>query len=108
MPETNQPTTAQLDRATKSLGGSLLLSAVRCTLQYIILPFLMPLLGLTGTVSTIISLILSIAAVGIILYNIIELWSTSWRWRYLGLGLVMLFILGVFLVDDLQALWGRS
>jgi len=105
MNETKVPTTSQQNRATRSLGGSLLLSAVRCTLQYIVLPVVLPLLGLTGALSSVISLTLSLAAVGLILYNVIELWSTSWRWRYLGLGTVMLCVLGVFLVDDLQALW---
>ncbi|MBX3015577.1 MAG: hypothetical protein KF832_28910 [Caldilineaceae bacterium] len=106
MTETKKPTTAQLNQATKSLGGSLLLSAVRCTLQYIVFPFFLPLLGLTGAISSIISLVLSLLAVGIILYNIVELWSTSWRWRYLGLGSVMLLMLIVFLADDLRLLLG--
>ena len=80
-------------------------SALRCTLQYIVLPFVLPWLGMTGTVSLVISLVLEGLAVGIIVYNIIVLWPTNWRWRYLGLGTVMLFILGVFLYTDLQTLY---
>lgn len=106
-----QPTEAsadQIDRATKSLGGSLVFSAIRCTLQYVLFPFVLPLLGLTGTISTIITLVLSLFAVGLIVYNIIELWPTSWRWRYLGMGAVMLLILAVFLVEDINALIALS
>ena len=103
--EVKEPSAAQLDRATKTLGSSIVFSALRCTLQYIVLPFVLPWLGMTGTVSLVISLVLEGLAVGIIVYNIIALWPTNWRWRYLGLGTVMLFILGVFLYNDLQTLY---
>lgn len=101
---TNEPTSTDLDRATKTLGSALVLSAIRCTLQYVVLPFVLPIFGLTGTFSTVISLAVAALAVVIILYNMIVLWPTSWRWRYMGMGAVMLLILAVFLVDDLQAL----
>ncbi|MEM7126396.1 MAG: hypothetical protein AAF702_08735 [Chloroflexota bacterium] len=102
--EAKEPSVVQLDRATKSISGSLVVSAVRCTIQYILLPFVLPFLGLTGVVSAYIGIVLEVLAIGVILYNIVVLWPTSWRWRYLGIGSVMLFILGVFLYSDIQAL----
>jgi dolichol kinase len=106
MTDGKEPTPNQLNRATKSLGGSLVFSAVRCTVQYVLLPFVLPWVGLAGAASAAISLLLGLAAVSIILYNMIKLWPTNWRWRYLGLGTLMLFILSVFLFDDLQKLLG--
>ena len=104
MANITEPSPAQLDRATKTLSGAIVLSAIRCTLQYILLPFVLPFLGFTGVVSTIIGFALSLLAVAIILYNMIALWPTSWRWRYMGLGALMLMILGVFLYQDVMQL----
>ena len=104
MANITEPSPAQLDRATKTLSGAIVLSAIRCTLQYILLPFVLPFLGFTGVVSTIIGFALSLLAVAIILYNMIVLWPTSWRWRYMGLGALMLMILGVFLYQDVVQL----
>ncbi|MBI1298518.1 hypothetical protein GC175_26585 [bacterium] len=104
MVENQEPTQTQIRRANKSVGGSLILSSVRCTLQYIVLPFALPLLGFGGTVSSVLTLVLSAAAVALLLYNVVELWSTSWRWSYLGLASVLLLIMTVFLIDDVRRL----
>jgi hypothetical protein len=42
-----------------------------------------------------------------IAYNIRRLWSTSWRWRYLGLSVIMIGVIGLFLYTDAQFLMGR-
>ncbi|MEM7028757.1 MAG: hypothetical protein AAF629_04125 [Chloroflexota bacterium] len=104
MTEINQPSEAQLDQAARSISGSLVLTAIRCTLQYIVLPFILPLLGFSGVISLYISLVLESVAIVVILFNIVTLWSTSWRWKYLVMGSVMLFVLIVFLVGDIRAL----
>lgn len=102
MSKAKEPSSQQLDRATRTLGGALVLSAKHFTIQYILVPFVLFFIGLTGTVSTAIARGLSALAVAII-YNTVVLWPTSWRWRYLDMGAIMLFILAVFLVDDIQA-----
>jgi len=78
--------------------------AVRCTLQYIVLPFALPLFGVSGSLSIVISLALSLFALGLMAYNVIQLWPTSWRWRYLGLSAVMMLIIGLFVALDIRAL----
>jgi hypothetical protein len=88
------------------MGGSMVFVAVRCTLQYIILPFVLPLVGLSGTLSVAISAIIDVVALGMIAYNIKRLWYTNWRWRYLGLSVVMILIIGLFLFLDIRILSG--
>lgn len=105
MTEMNEPTSIQNQRASRAVTGSIIFSAIRCTVQYLLLPFVIPWLGITGTISAAASLILEILAIGVITYNIKVLWSTSWRWRYLPVALLMLGILGVFTYLDLQTLW---
>lgn len=104
MAEINEPTPIQNRRASRAVTGSIVFSAVRCTIQYLLLPFVIPWLGITGTISAAASLILEVGAIGIISYNIKVLWTTSWRWRYLPVALLMLGILVVFTYLDIQTL----
>lgn len=81
-------------------GGYLAFVAVRCTLQYVLLPFMLPLLGLSGSLSVGISAAIDVLALGLIIFNIFNLWNTSWRWRYILLSVVMVSILSIFLYQD--------
>ncbi len=101
-----QPTETQTRQGDRMALGSIALAAVRCTVQYILLPFVLPFFGVAGTVSTVISAILSVLALGMIAFNIRDLWHTSWRYRYLGLGMVMAIVIGIFLVQDARILLG--
>lgn len=102
MSELTPPTQQEMRRTDKYTGGYLLFVCVRCTLQYIVLPFVLPLLGLGGTMAIGISMAIDLFALGMILYNVRALWNTSWRYRYLALSVVMIAILVVFLVNDLR------
>jgi hypothetical protein len=77
---------------------------VRCTIQYILLPFVLPFFGLGGNVGTGISIVIDLLALGMILFNLRRLWNTSWRYRYLALSVVMIALLAVFLYGDIRSL----
>ncbi len=94
------PSLARQKRSDRLTGGYLAFVAVRCTLQYVLLPFVLPFFGLGGAVSVGISAAIDMLALGLILYNVVNLWNTSWRWRYLALSVIMISILAVFLVQD--------
>jgi hypothetical protein len=104
MAELTPPTQQEIRVTDRYTGGYLLFVCVRCTIQYILLPFALPLLGLSGTIGTSISLTLDFLALGVIVFNIWRLWGTSWRYRYLALGSIMIGILVVFIYNDLRAL----
>jgi hypothetical protein len=80
--------------------------AARCTLQYVILPFGLPVvvMGVSGSVALWLSIVISILALGMILFNLRRLWGTSWRWRYLALSLVASSVIVLFLYFDLMVL----
>lgn len=86
------------------MGGYIVFVAIRCTLQYVLLPFVLPFIGLNDSVSVAISAVIDVIALGMIAYNIRRLWNTSWRWRYVALSVVMVTILAVFLVKDFNFL----
>lgn len=102
--ERAEPSPAQVKGSDRSLAGYIVFVAIRCTLQYVLLPFVLPFLGLSGSVSVALSVVIDLVALGMIAYNIRRLWNTSWRWRYLALSVVMVGILVVFLAQDIRLL----
>jgi len=106
MTQSTTPPDPRLKRGDRILGGSFVFVAIRCTLQYIVLPFALPLFGFGSGVSVVISLVLEIFALGMLAYNVWQLWHTSWRWRYLALSVVMASLVGIFIYYDVRALMG--
>ncbi len=106
MSNSNPSTDSRLKRSDRILGSSFVFVAIRCTLQYILLPFVLPLLGLGGQISVIISLALEVFALGLMAYNVWQLWPTSWRWRYVALSTVAAGLVSVFIYYDVRALTG--
>jgi hypothetical protein len=104
--ELAEPSPAEVKRSDRLMGGYILFVAVRCTLQYVLLPFVLPFVGLSNSISVGISAAIDVFALGMISYNIRRLWSTSWRWRYLALSVIMVGILSVFLVNDFRFFLG--
>jgi hypothetical protein len=94
------PNPSQVKRSDRLTGGYLAFVAVRCTLQYVLLPFALPFLGFSGAWSTGIAAAIDVLALGLIVFNVWQLWNTSWRWRYLALSVVMVSILLIFLYQD--------
>lgn len=104
MSELTPPTQQEIRRTDRYTGGYLLFVCVRCTIQYILLPFVLPLVGVRGNLATSLSLAIDVIALTVIVFNVYRLWNTSWRYRYLALSVVMVGILLVFMYNDLQAL----
>lgn len=100
----NTETNADSQRATKVVGSSMVFVAIRCTLQYVILPFVLPFFGLSNDISAVLSLAIELFALGMIGYNVWRLWNTSWRWGYLAWSTLMVFIITVFLISDIRIL----
>ncbi len=92
--------------AERAFGFSLVFSAVRCILQYVVLPFVLPLVGIAGDAAVPVMLAINVVAVVAILFSIRRLWRINYKhkWSYLGVGLTALAILTAFLVYDLAGL----
>jgi hypothetical protein len=102
-----QPTEADGQRAERAFGFSLVFSGIRCVLQYAILPFILPLIGLTTQLAVPITLGINFLAIGLIFYSLRRFWQIrySYRWQYLGVATAALVILTVFIIQDLQHLF---
>ncbi len=94
----------EVEHGRRVLTRSVMVVALRCTLQYVVLPFVLPLIGLSGAVSVWLSMALELFALGMMTFNVRRLWNTSWRWRYIALSTLTGSFLLIMLYIDISAL----
>lgn len=88
---------------TTGIGVPLLLTAVRCTLQYIVVPLVLPLFSISGAFSPTVNIFAGVFSLGVILFNLIRLWPTNWRKRYMLLSsFIIPVVLGSIYLDYLS------
>ena len=97
-------TTQDSTRAERAFGLSLVFSAVRCVLQYVILPFVLPVFGFAADAAVPVVLAINLVAIVAILYSVRRMWRIDYKykWQYLLVGAAALLILFVFLYADLN------
>jgi hypothetical protein len=85
----------------------LLVSAVRCILRYVVLPFVLPVLGVaTGAALGILLTVDVIAAIAIVA-ALRQLWRLQHprRWQYLAVALALAVLVGLFFMGDTRVLF---
>lgn len=95
-------------RALMDLQGSLVVSAVRCILTYVVVPVLLPLAAWANVVATPLDLVLSVAAMLLAVRSLRRVWQANWthRWTYTGFIAVVVVLLGISVVTDITILVG--
>lgn len=95
-------------RAERAFGFSLIFSGVRCVLQYVVLPFVLPVVGLAADAATPVILLVNAVALVSILYSVRRFWQIDYKykWQYLPVAGVALLILCAFIILDLSTLLG--
>ena len=95
-------------RSLVSLRGSLVLTAVRCTLTYALIPALAPVVGWLGPLATPASLLLSLAAIALSINSLRRVWLADYvhRWAYTAFIAVVVTLLVVVVVGDTRSLLG--
>ena len=89
---------------------SILISAARCLLMYVVLPLLAPILHLTGSVTApIIGLVLAIASMGAITYSMRRFFGSDhkYRWGYAAVGGTIFVFMAVSAGIDINTLISR-
>ena len=94
--------------AQRAFSTSVLVSAVRCTLTYVVLPFIAPALGLAAGVGPALGIPIGIVAIVANIATIRRFWAADhrWRWAYTALALAIIGLLVVLMAIDLSALSG--
>lgn len=104
----NEDTTATERDAQRAFSTSILVSATRCTLTYLVLPFLLPVLGLAAGVGPAIGVPVGAVAITSNVATIRRFWAADhrWRWAYTALALTVIALLLVLMVEDVASLLG--
>lgn len=94
---------AEAESAERAFGFSLLFSGVRCVLQYAVLPFLLPAIGIAASAAVPVLMVINILAIISIFFSLRRFWKVGYkyRWQYLGVAVVALVILAFFLMMDI-------
>ncbi|HEX5366788.1 MAG TPA: hypothetical protein VFW63_09035 [Acidimicrobiales bacterium] len=100
--------TCSVDAAQRAFSTSVLVSATRCTLTYLVLPFLLPAIGLAAGVGPLIGIPVGGAAMVSNVLTIRRFWAADhrWRWAYTALALTVIALLVVLMVEDVASLVG--
>ena len=89
--------------AQRAFSTSILVSATRCLLTYIVLPFVAPALGLAAGVGPAIGIPIGVVAIGCNILTIRRFWAADhrWRWAYTAIALTVNALLLVLMVEDI-------
>jgi len=93
--------------AERAFSLSLMFSGVRCIIQYAVLPFMLPVIGIAGDLAVQISFVINMMAIAAIIYSIRTFFRVNYKykWQYLPVGLVALILLSAFLLLDMAEIW---
>ncbi|HEX6235980.1 MAG TPA: hypothetical protein VFZ68_02235 [Acidimicrobiales bacterium] len=94
--------------AQRAFSTSIAVSAVRCMLTYIVLPFVAPALGLAAGVGPALGIPIGLVAIAANVMTIRRFWAADhrWRWGYSAISLSVIALLVVLLVHDAAVLTG--
>lgn len=89
-----------------AFSRSILVSAVRCILTYLVIPFLLVPLGLASGVGPVIGVPFGVVAIVFNVKSIRRFWRADhkWRWAYTAIGTTVIAMLVVLVALDLGEL----
>jgi hypothetical protein len=89
--------------AQRAFSTSILVSATRCLMTYIVLPFVAPALGLAAGVGPAIGIPIGVLAIGFNILTIRRFWAADhrWRWAYTAIALTVIALLLILMVEDI-------
>lgn len=92
--------------AQKAFQTSIAISAVRCTLMYLVFPFVLPAVGLAQGWGPAIGLVIGAVAVVSMYYSMRRFWRAEHpkRWWYAGLAGAVFVLLVVMAISDISDL----
>ena len=94
--------------AHRAFSTSILVSATRCLLTYIVLPFVAPAFGVAADVGPGLGFAIGAVAIGSNVLTIRRFHAADhrWRWAYTAIALTVITLLLVLMVEDVFDLLG--
>ena len=94
--------------AASLFSRSVLISGIRCTLAYVVFPWLLPLIGLTGAFGPALGLVIGVVAIWFNIASIRRFHASDhrWKWPITTLNVAVIGLLLILAVADISALLG--
>jgi hypothetical protein len=94
------------DQANRTFSTSVLVSAVRCTLAYVVFPWLLPAFGVAGDVGPALGLVIGPVAIAFNVASIRRFHASDhrWKWQITALNCGVIALLAVLFVLDVREL----
>jgi len=95
-------------KANRSFQTSMLISATRCTLTYLVFPILIPLIGIAKGVEAPVGIAIGSTAIVCDVFTIRRFFAADhkYRWHFSAIALSIIVLLFVLLAEDIVAIFG--
>ncbi|HET9444073.1 MAG TPA: hypothetical protein VFO65_12165 [Acidimicrobiales bacterium] len=92
----------------RAFSRSILVSAARCLLTYLVLPFMAPAVGVAAGVGPWIGLPLGSVAIVSNVFTMRRFWAADhrWRWAFTAVSVSVIVLLLILMVEDVAGLMG--
>ena len=97
---------AELDSASKTFSTSMVISGIRCTLSYVVFPWLLPLLGVAGGITAGLGLPIGLVAIFFNVWSIHRFWKSNHnlKWIVAGINVSVIILLLILVTIDISEL----
>lgn len=94
------------DAATRAFSTSIVISAIRCLLTYVIFPWVLPAVGVAGGIGPGLGLVVGVVALVSNAVSIRRFWVSDhrWKWAITVLNSGVMVLVGILVAGDLRAL----
>ncbi|MEO6124954.1 MAG: hypothetical protein ABIR32_14715 [Ilumatobacteraceae bacterium] len=98
-----RPEGATSKAAYAAFQKSMLISATRCTLTYVVFPFVVPAVGFATGVGPILGIVIGLIAMTCDVFTIRRFFAIDhkWRWHFSAVALSVITLLSVLMVQDI-------
>jgi len=89
--------------ALQAFQKSMLISAIRCTLTYVVFPFVLPAVSFAKGVGPVLGIVIGVVAMTCDVFTIRRFFAVDhkWRWHFSAVALSVIGLLSVLLVQDI-------
>jgi len=98
-----RPANVSENAALKAFEKSMLISATRCTLTYVVFPFVLPAVSIFKDVAPILGIVIGVLAMCCDVFTIRRFFAIDhkWRWYFTAVAASVICLLAVLLVQDI-------
>jgi hypothetical protein len=95
-------------QAVNAFRRSMIISTIRCTLTYLVFPFVLPALGLVTDTGVVISIVIGTLAITCDIFSIRRFFAADhkWRWPFSTVAFTVVCMLAILLVKDVVHMVG--